>query len=70
MLDAVSVAIDHAFNGRHAKSEYRDKSFSKEIEEQHMSEEQKIEETKKLFKNLELMQQNFERNNKNTSKSE
>ena len=58
VLNATTVAIDHCLNGRKAKSEYIKEPigwFEKEL-----TEKEKIEQTKNLFKQLEIAKTNFE----------
>lgn len=71
VYEATLTAVANVFQGRKSKLKYRDTPILKEIEinkqSQKMSDEQKIEGTKILFKKLEMMQSAFERNHpKNT----
>lgn len=71
-LSAVSVAIDHAFNGRKANSKYPDKPFmqeeknKKEVEKK-MSKEQLEKNAENVFLQLGIMGANFNRQKKQES---
>lgn len=62
IYEATATAVDNVLNGRRSKLEYRDKSYTKEYEESHLSEQQKKQGTIALFEKLKTMQANFEKN--------
>lgn len=63
-LSAVSVAVEHCFAGRKAKSKYIKKPFLQELEEQNKSlTEEEIQRQRELFvAKLKAMKTNFELN--------
>lgn len=62
IYEATATAVENVLNGRKSRLTYRDKSYSQEWEEEHLSEAQKKQQTVALFEKLKLMQNNFERN--------
>lgn len=71
-MSAVSVAIEHCFAGKKAKSEYIKKPFLSEIQSENkeeITEEKRIEmEHQKLAMTLRVMQANFEIGKRNKEK--
>ena len=64
--NAVSVAIDHALNGRKAKSKYFEKPIMEQVKDNNpdlMTEEEKLERVKLLFATLEARKIEFDREN-------
>lgn len=66
-LSAVSVAVEHCFAGRKAKSKYIEKPIMQEISEKQaenkiLTEEDKKKQTERLFMQLRIMGANFNLN--------
>lgn len=70
-LSAVSVAVEHCFAGRKAKSKYIEKPILKEIEERNkpLSEEELQRQRELFVAKLEVMKTNFELNHKDSTVS-
>lgn len=64
VLSAVSVAVEHCFAGRKARSKYIDKPIMRQIEENNKPlSEDELQRQRELFvANLEVMKANFELN--------
>lgn len=62
--NAVAVAVDHCLNGRKANSKYMEKPLLVEAAErkriENLTQEEKTEYVKMLFKGLEIRKKNFE----------
>lgn len=74
-LSAVSVAVEHCFAGRKAKSKYIEKPILSEIEKKTeeikpMTEEEKKKQTEALFMKLRIMGANFNLNKEKRSEHE
>lgn len=67
-LSALTVAIDHCFNGKSAKSEYMStpimENCSKKKPEEALTEEEKKRQTEQLFMQLQIMGANHRLSNK------
>lgn len=69
-ISSLMYALDHAFNGKKAKTEYikaplLSGKMAGKSEEQEMTEEEKSEERKKLLMNLKIMMSNFQTSKNN-----